>query len=164
LVVTNTLKIMRGTMLLSATSNGVGVNVRLVGYGLSVSRYQGIYTYTFYTDSVLNVYSTLTCCLAVVFGGGFGSETRSRPFGPRSVLAMFAIVRLSWLLVVSSSSTLALLGFSFSTLLSSASGLRFDAGCVVAFSCSSFAAERRGVVPLGEVVVIAIGWVTKSSS
>ena len=31
-------------MLLSATSNGVGVNVRLVGYGLSVSRYQGIYT------------------------------------------------------------------------------------------------------------------------
>ena len=30
-------------MLLSATSNGVGVNVRLVGYGLSVSRYQGIY-------------------------------------------------------------------------------------------------------------------------
>jgi hypothetical protein len=34
---------MRGTMLLSATSNGVGVNVRLVGYGLSVSRYQGIY-------------------------------------------------------------------------------------------------------------------------
>ena len=37
-------KIMRATMLLSATSNGVGVNVRLVGYGLSVSRYQGIYT------------------------------------------------------------------------------------------------------------------------
>ena len=34
---------MRATMLLSATSNGVGVNVRLVGYGLSVSRYQGIY-------------------------------------------------------------------------------------------------------------------------
>ena len=30
-------------MLLPATSNGVGVNVRLVGYGLSVSRYQGIY-------------------------------------------------------------------------------------------------------------------------
>ena len=30
-------------MLLSATSNGVGVNVRLVGYGLSISRYQGIY-------------------------------------------------------------------------------------------------------------------------
>jgi hypothetical protein len=42
-VVTNTLKIMRATMLLSATSNGVGVNVGLVGYGLSVSRYQGIY-------------------------------------------------------------------------------------------------------------------------
>jgi hypothetical protein len=40
---TNTLKIMRATMLLSATFNGVGVNVRLVGYGLSVSRYQGIY-------------------------------------------------------------------------------------------------------------------------
>ena len=39
----NTLKIMRATMLLSATSNGVGVNVRLVGYGLSVSRYQGIF-------------------------------------------------------------------------------------------------------------------------
>ncbi len=35
---------MRATMLLSATFNGVGVNVRLVGYGLSVSRYQGIYT------------------------------------------------------------------------------------------------------------------------
>jgi len=34
---------MRATMLLSATSNGVGMNVRLVGYGLSVSRYQGIY-------------------------------------------------------------------------------------------------------------------------
>ena len=34
---------MGATMLLSATSNGVGVNVRLVGYGLSVSRYQGIY-------------------------------------------------------------------------------------------------------------------------
>ena len=31
-------------MLLSATSNGVGVNVRLVGYGLSVSRYQGIFS------------------------------------------------------------------------------------------------------------------------
>ena len=31
-------------MLLSATSNGVDVNVRLVGYGLSVSRYQGIFT------------------------------------------------------------------------------------------------------------------------
>jgi hypothetical protein len=30
------------TMLLSATSNSVGVNVRLVGYGLFVSRYQGI--------------------------------------------------------------------------------------------------------------------------
>ena len=30
-------------MLLSATSNGVGVNVRLVGYGLSISRYQGIF-------------------------------------------------------------------------------------------------------------------------
>ena len=43
LVVTNTLKIMRATMLLSATSNGVGVNLRLVGYGLSVSRYQGIF-------------------------------------------------------------------------------------------------------------------------
>jgi hypothetical protein len=42
-VVTNTLKITRGTMLLLATSNGVGVNVRLVGYGLSISRYQGIY-------------------------------------------------------------------------------------------------------------------------
>ncbi len=30
-MVTNTLKIMRATMLLLATSNGVGVNVRLVG-------------------------------------------------------------------------------------------------------------------------------------
>jgi len=37
---------MRATMLLSATSNGVGVNVRLVGYSLSVSRYQGIYSQT----------------------------------------------------------------------------------------------------------------------
>ena len=43
MVVTNTLKIMRATMLLLATSNGVGVNVRLVGYSLSVSRYQGFY-------------------------------------------------------------------------------------------------------------------------
>jgi hypothetical protein len=34
---------MGATMLLSATSSGVGVNVRLVGYGLSISRYQGIY-------------------------------------------------------------------------------------------------------------------------
>ncbi len=42
-MVTNTLKIMRATMLLSANSIGVGVNVRLVGYGLSVSRYQGIF-------------------------------------------------------------------------------------------------------------------------
>jgi hypothetical protein len=42
-VVTNTLKIMRATMLLLATSNGVGVNVSLVGYGLPFSRYQGIY-------------------------------------------------------------------------------------------------------------------------
>ena len=39
-MVTNTLKIMGATMLLSATSNDVGVNVRLVGYGLSISRYQ----------------------------------------------------------------------------------------------------------------------------
>jgi hypothetical protein len=30
-------------MLLLATSNGVGVNVRLVEYGLSVSRFLGIY-------------------------------------------------------------------------------------------------------------------------
>ena len=43
-MVTNTLKIMRATMLLSATSNGVGVNVRLGGYGLSVFKFQGIYT------------------------------------------------------------------------------------------------------------------------
>ena len=35
---------MRATMLLLANSIGVGVNVRLVGYGLSVSRYQEIYT------------------------------------------------------------------------------------------------------------------------
>jgi hypothetical protein len=35
---------MGATMLLSATSDGVGVNVRLVGYGLSISRYQGIYS------------------------------------------------------------------------------------------------------------------------
>ena len=34
---------MGAMMLLLATSNDVGVNVRLVGYGLSVSRYQGIY-------------------------------------------------------------------------------------------------------------------------
>jgi hypothetical protein len=34
---------MRAAMLLATTSNGVGMNVRLVGYGLSVSGYQGIY-------------------------------------------------------------------------------------------------------------------------
>ncbi len=39
-------------MLLSATSNGVGVIVRLVGYGLSISRYQGIYTHTVTTTEV----------------------------------------------------------------------------------------------------------------
>ncbi len=77
---------------------------------------------------------------------------------------MFAIVRLSWLLEICLSSTLASLGFSFLTLLSSAFGLRFDAGCVVAFSSSSFAAERRGgSVPLGEENVLAIGWVTSRS-
>ncbi len=31
-------------MLLVTTSNGVGVNVRMVGYGLSKSGYQGIYS------------------------------------------------------------------------------------------------------------------------
>ncbi len=44
-MVTNAIKIMGATMLLSATSNGVGINVRLVGYGLSFSSYQGIYTF-----------------------------------------------------------------------------------------------------------------------
>ncbi len=44
-MVTNTLKILGATMLLLATSSDVGVNVRLVGYGLSVSRYQGIYRF-----------------------------------------------------------------------------------------------------------------------
>jgi hypothetical protein len=34
---------MRAMMLLLATFNGVGVNVRLVGYGLSMSGYQRIY-------------------------------------------------------------------------------------------------------------------------
>jgi hypothetical protein len=38
-------------MLLLATSNDVGVNVRLVGgYGLSVSRYQGIYSPSWCSD------------------------------------------------------------------------------------------------------------------
>ena len=97
----------------------------------------------------------LTSCLAGVFGGEDVSEPRSGPFGPQSVLAMFAIVRLSWLLVISLSSTLAS---------PSASGLRFDAGCVVVFSGLLFAAERQGgSVPLGEVV-ITIGWVPKSST
>jgi hypothetical protein len=58
-VVTNTLKITRATMLLWATSNGVGVNVRLVGYGLSVSRYQGIYTHT-------NIEIKMTCARNVL--------------------------------------------------------------------------------------------------
>ena len=98
----------------------------------------------------------LTSFLAGVFGGEDVSEPRTGPFGPRAVLAMFAIVRLSWLLVILSSLTLAT---------PSASGLRFDAGCIVAFSGSSFAAMRQGgSVPLGEVNVSAIGWVTKSSS
>jgi hypothetical protein len=44
-------------MLLSATSNGVGVNVRLVGYGLSVSRYQGIYTRTLFREHLINMLS-----------------------------------------------------------------------------------------------------------
>jgi hypothetical protein len=35
---------MRATRLLSATSSGVGMNVRQVGYGLAVSRYPQIYT------------------------------------------------------------------------------------------------------------------------
>jgi len=43
---------MRATMLLSATSNGVGVNVRLVGYGLSISRYQGIYIFGVREDGI----------------------------------------------------------------------------------------------------------------
>ncbi len=43
MAVTNILKIMGATTLLSATSNDVGMNLRLVGYGLSISRYQGIY-------------------------------------------------------------------------------------------------------------------------
>ena len=104
---------------------------------------------------MLNHKSILTSCLAGVFGGKDVSEPRSGPFGPRAVLAMFAIVRLSWLLVISLSSALAS---------PSASGLHFDAGCVVAFSGLSFAAEcRGGSVPLGAVVV-AIGWVLKSST
>ncbi len=63
-----------------------------------------------------------------------------------------------WLLVILSSSTLAHVGFSISTLsLLPVSALRFDVGRVVAF-CSSFASERRGrLVFLGAVVVIAIG-------
>jgi|LakMenE18May11ns_1017448.scaffolds.fasta_scaffold8600191_1 hypothetical protein len=87
----------------------------------------------------------LTSFLAGDFGGEDVSEPRTGPFGPRAVLAMFAIIRLSWLLVILSSSTLATPS--------------------VAFSGSSFAAMRRGgSVPLGEVYVSAIGWVTKSSS
>ena len=40
-------------MLLLATSNDVGVNVRLVGYGLSISRYQGIYNQTSVLTSLM---------------------------------------------------------------------------------------------------------------
>ena len=35
---------MMAAMLLATTPNGVGVNVRLVGYGLSTSGNQGIYS------------------------------------------------------------------------------------------------------------------------
>ena len=73
----------------------------------------------------------LTSFLAGVFGGEDVSEPRTGPFGPQAVLAMFSIIL--WLLVILSSSALAS---------PSASGLRFDAGCVVAFSCSSVAAMR----------------------
>jgi hypothetical protein len=58
-VVTNTLKIMRATMLLSASSNGVDVNVRLVGYGLSVSRYQGIYRFISFSSLFVLWYRVL---------------------------------------------------------------------------------------------------------
>jgi hypothetical protein len=37
---------MRATRLLSATSSGVGMNVRWVGYGLAVSGYPRIYRWT----------------------------------------------------------------------------------------------------------------------
>ena len=84
---------------------------------------------TFYTDSVLNVKSMLTSFLAEVFGGEDVSEPRTGPFGPLAVLAMFAIF--VWLMVILLSSTIA------ST---SASGFRFDAVCVVAFSCFVFGA------------------------
>ena len=87
--------------------------------------------YAFYTDSVLNVKSMLTRFLAGVFGGEDVSEPRTGPFGPRAVLAMFSII--VWFLVILTSSTLSS---------PSASGLRFDAVCVVAFSCSSVAALR----------------------
>ncbi len=73
--------------------------------------------------------------------------------------ALFPLMR-QWLLVILSllSLLLAPLGFSISTLSLAVTALRFDVGCVVAF-CSSFAAERRGgLVCLGAVVVIAIGW------
>jgi hypothetical protein len=50
---------MRATMLLSATSNGVGVNVRLIWEwmdrlckGLSIPRNQGIYTLSFLILSI----------------------------------------------------------------------------------------------------------------
>lgn len=50
---------------------------------------------------------------------------------------------LLWIVVILSSSSLVLVGFSVSTLsLSPVSGLRFDVERVVTF-CSSFAAERR---------------------
>jgi hypothetical protein len=49
-------------MLLSATSNGVGVNVRLVGYGLSVSRYQGIYNQTGIDLAKEMQFHLLPCC------------------------------------------------------------------------------------------------------
>lgn len=71
---------------------------------------------------------------------------------------LFPLVRLG-LLVILSSSTLAPLGFSVLTFPTSVSALRFNAGFIVTCSCSSFVAERRGgLVCLGAVVVIAIGW------
>lgn len=85
----------------------------------------------------------LTSCLAGVFGGDDVSEPRSGTVEPRPVFAVFAILRLSRVLVILSPSIVDSL---------SASGLCFDAGCVVAVSCSSFAAMRRGgFSPLGEV-------------
>ncbi len=77
MVVTNTIKIMGATMLLLANSNGVGVNVRLVGYSLSVSRYQGIFRQTRSSAAIApvnasNCYDRIAHAMASLIFQSFG--------------------------------------------------------------------------------------------